>query len=177
MPIWIRAVCTKGVGGVSPEDLRAGVAAWLPRTAALYGEDDAEATVARLRVEQVAPEGPAGEGGFEVFRLRYAEEGDLFLRIERWAERARVAEEVGHLRDDLEGCEEDELGTVLACLDAAVEFVAIELQMSDTEGIGWPVGVAAAAFLAERGAGLIQAENEGWMAPRGRGVEHLLDND
>jgi hypothetical protein len=175
MSIWIRAVCTKSVGDVSPEDLRAGIAARLPRMAALYGEDDPEATIPRLRVE---PSGSAGEGGFGVLLLRYAEGDDRFLRVERWAERERVDDELGELRDDLEESDEDEVDTVLACLDAAVETVAIELQMSDTEGIGWPLAMAAAAFLAERGAGLIQAENEGWLAPRGLDdVEHLLDND
>jgi hypothetical protein len=174
MSIWVRAICTKSVAGVSAEALRAGVAERLPRLSSLYGEDDAADTVRRLRVEQA--EG-AAEGGFEVLLLRYLEEDERFLRVERWADRERVGEEIAELREDLEGSDEEEVDTVLACLDAAVETVAIELKMSDTEGIGWPVAIAAAAFLAERGAGLIQADNEGWLAPRGREVEHLLDND
>lgn len=177
MSIWVRAVCTSSVGAVTPEELRAAVAERLPALAALYGEAGAAEAAARLRVEEGGRGGPAGESGFGVLLLHYREEQDRFLRIERWAERDRVAEEIAELRDELEGCEEDEVDTVLECLDAAVETVAVELKMSDTEGMGWPVAVAAAASLAARGGGLIQADNEGWMAPRGRQVEHLVDND
>jgi hypothetical protein len=168
MSIWIRALCTKAVGDVTPAELRAGIAERLPLLAALYGEDDAEATAPRLRIE--------GETPMRAWELFYRDD-DHFIGVERWSEPAEVGEELDELRESLEDCDEDEVEDVLALLDRVVETVAFELKTSDCEGIGWPVAIAAAACLAARGEGIIQADGEGWMAPRGREVEHVLDGD
>lgn len=168
MAIWIRALCTKAVGDVTPAELRAGIAERLPLLASLYGEDDAEAAAARLRIE--------GEAPMRAWELFYRGD-DHAIGVERWSEPAEVREEIDELRETLADSDEDGVDDVRELLDRVVETVAFELKVSDCEGIGWPVAIAAAACLAARGEGLIQADGEGWMAPRGREVEHVLDGD
>jgi hypothetical protein len=171
MSIWVRALCTKSLDGLTPADLRDAIAARLPTLAALYGEDDAEPTLARLVVEDAKPSRP-----FAVWNLRYRGD-DTFVRVERWTNRDSVREETGELLERLEDCDEDEADDVRALLGDVVEAVGIELKMSDVEGIGWAVAIAAAACFAERGAGLIQADGEGYLEPRGREVAQVLDGD
>lgn len=172
MSIRVRAVCTKSLSGISPEDLRAGIAERLPRLAAFYGEPDPTETIARLRVERAGP-----EGGGDGLLVRYLEGDARGLRVERAVAPAEVKAEVGALLADLEDCDEEEVDEVRDCLAAAVEIAAIELAVSDAEGVGWPVVIAAAATLAARGEGLVQTEAEGWLAPSGSDVEHLIDAD
>lgn len=175
MGIWIRAICTKRLGALTPEELRAGIAARLKRLCVIYGEGDPAETIARLRVERgEAPEA----GGIEVFLLRYREDPGHSLRVERWLDPERVGGVVEELTRRLEDIEEDEdIEDACACLEAAVEVAAMELEVDDTEGVGWPLAIAAAAYLADRGEGLMQADREGWMMPDGDGIEHLIDAD
>jgi hypothetical protein len=168
MSLRIRALCPSSIAAVTAETLCNGIAERLPVLAAYYGEDGAEATIARLRADD------AGDGAWI---LRYAEGPSRSLRIERWTEPGRVAGEVAGMRALLSDCDEDGVEDVRALLDDVKEVVGIEIEMSDVEGIGWAVAIAAAACFAARGGGLIQAENEGWMAPDGRGVEQVLDGD
>jgi hypothetical protein len=168
MSIWVRALCPEPTGDLTPESLRTGIAERLPTVGAYYGEDGAEATVARLRVDDV------GDG---TWILRYAEDPSRSLRIDRWTQAKAVAREVAGVRALLSDCDEDGVEDVRALLDDVKEAVGIEVEMSDVEGIGWAVAIAAAACFAARGGGLVQAENEGWMAPEGRGVEQVLDGD
>ncbi len=167
MSIRVRALCTTSAAALTPEDLRAGIAERLPPLAALYGAEGHEETIARLRVE--ATETAA-------WLLRYRE-GESSLRVERRSTPEAVAEEVGPLREALADCDEEGVEDVLALLDDVIEAVGIELSMSDVEDIGWAVAIAAAACFAARGEGLIEADGEGWMAPRGREVEQVLDGD
>ena len=174
MSIWIRALCTVPVDALTPEDLCAGIAERLPLLAATYGEGGDQETIARLSVEVATPAGPAPQAS--VWLLRYRE-GEGFLRVERWSEPAAVAEEVGELREGLTDCDDEGVDDVRALLADVVETVGLELKMSDVEGIGWAVAIGAAACFAARGKGLVQADGEGWMAPRGNEVEHVLDGD
>ena len=120
----------------------------------------------------------AEAGGFGVYQLYFRGEGDArSVRVERWAEPARIKEEAARLLEAIEDCDEDDVDVVESAIAEAVEIVGFELTVSDTEGMGWPVVIAAAAYLADRGRGLIQADGEGWMAPKGRDVEHLIDAD
>jgi hypothetical protein len=168
MSIWVRALCSKPAGDMTPEMLRSGISERLAIVAAYYGEDGAEAVRSLLRIE---------DAGDAVWLLHYQGGDDHFLRIERWTKPAAVAEEVGELRERLEDCDEDGVEEVRELLDHVVETVGVELKMSDVEGIGWAVAVSAAACFAERGEGLVQADEEGWMAPEGLGVEQVLDGD
>ena len=163
---WIRALCTRAGDALAPEVLRAGIADRLPRLAAMYGEDEAEETVARLRVE-------ASTTGWRI----YYREGESFLCAERRTVPAAVAEEVGALRAELDACDEEGVDDARELLDRVVESVGIQMEMSDVEGIGWAVAIAAAACWAEAGEGLIKADGEGGMEPQGREVAQVLDGD
>jgi hypothetical protein len=177
MSIWVRAVCRASVSGVTPGELRAGIIERLAPMAVLYGESDHEAAAARVRVEAESASS-AEAGGFGVYRLYFRGEGDArSVRVERWAEPARVKEKAARLLEAIEDCDEDDVDVVESAIAEVVEIVGFELTVSDTEGMGWPVVIAAAAYLADRGHGLIQADGEGWMAPKGRDVEHLIDAD
>jgi hypothetical protein len=171
MSLWIRAVCPSSVASETIETLRNGISERLPTVAAYYGEDGADEVIARLHVDRVDD---VGDG---VWLLRYAEDPARALRIERRSRPDQVAREVAALREKLAGCDEDGVEDVRALLDDVKETVSVALEMSDVEGIGWAVAVAAAACFAARGEGLIQADEEGWMAPEGRGVEQILDGD
>lgn len=168
MSVWIRALCTKAVADVTPAELRAGIAERLPLLGPQYGEDDTEGAVAALRVE--------GEAPMRAWAL-FHRVGEHSIRLERWSDRGRVREELDMLRGTLEDCDEDGVDEVRELLDHVVETVALELSMGDCEGMGWPVAIAAAAYLAARGEGLVQADGEGWMEPHGRELEHVLDGD
>ncbi len=112
--------------------------------------------------------------------LRYREDTSRVLRVERWTEPRRVAVRgPGRAASNrLEDCDEDGVED-----DARPAWRRDgdrrdrPLQMTSFEGIGWAVAIAAAACFAEHGDGLIQADEEGWMAPEGQGVEQILDGD
>lgn len=174
MGIWIRAICTKRLGALTPEELRAGIAARLKRLCALYGEGDPAATIARLRVERAGQREPER---IEALLLRYREDPEHFLRVERWLDPDLVGGVIEEQTDLLADNDEEGIDDVRACLEAAVEVTSIQLKVEDTEGVGWPLAIAAAAYLADRGEGLIQADREGWMMPEGDGIEHLIDAD
>jgi len=171
MSTWVRALCAKPLDGLTPDELRASIAQRLPALATLYGEDSHTAALARLTIENADPARP-----FRVWWLRYRE-GEAALRIERWTAPAEVKDERNELLERLEDCDEDGVEDVTALLTDMVEMMGIELKMSDVEGIGWAVAVAAAACFAERGDGLIQADGEGYLEPTKNGVEHVLDGD
>ncbi len=172
MSVRIRAVCTTSLAGVTPEDLRAGIADRLQRLAAFYGEPDPAETLARLRVERVSQDEHA-----EIFAVRYQPDADHALRVERWTDLGRVEDQAQRLWNALEDCDEEGVDEVRDCIERVVEITVLELDVKDAVGIAWPIGVAAAATLAARGEGLIQADSEGWMKPRGLAVDHLIDAD
>src|SRR3954466_15551494 len=98
MSIWIRALCTRTVADVTPDDLRAGIVERLPVTAALYGEDDPDATVPHLRI--------AGEAPMRAWDLFYRGD-DVSIGVQRWSAPGDVREEVGELVASLSECDED----------------------------------------------------------------------
>jgi hypothetical protein len=173
MSIWVRALCTRPVGSLTPESLHRGIADRLPALAAYYGEDGALDTVARLRVEMAA----AGSSATSVWLLRYHEDPTHAIQAVCRTDPAAVAAEVSALRAGLDACDEEGVDEVRDVLDRVTEAVGLELSMSDVEGIGWPVAIAAAACFALPGEGLIQADGEGWMRARGRGVDQVIDGD
>lgn len=169
MSIWIRSVCRKSVVATTPEELRSGIAKRLKLLTYLYGEDDYEETVARLRVRNAS----AG-ATFEVYRLSYHQSDQKFIRAERWS-KPKIVEELKELIEVLEGRKDQGAEMIRQLLAEAIEVVAFELKQSDADGMGWPVAIAAAAYLAEKGDGAVHAEGEGWMGPTETEIEVLLD--
>ncbi|MFT3775971.1 MAG: hypothetical protein QM820_62295 [Minicystis sp.] len=168
MSVWIRALCTRTVADVTPADLAAGIAERLPLVASLYGEEGAEEVARRLRIEGQAP--------MSAWELFYRGD-EASIGLERWSKPGEVREEVDELLETLADSDEDGVEDVRELLGQVVETVAFELKLSDCEGMGWPVAIAAAAVLAARGEGIIQADGEGWMVPEGKEIEHVLDGD
>ena len=183
MSIWIRVVCRSSVADITPEALRAGIEERLTHLAKVYGEAGAEETTKLLTVEKgrEPKSKTADDSEFQVYQLRWKTDQAKAVRIERWID-DRAEEEVGELRDwledymaqeeDDEGCEE-----ISRALEGAEETVGLELKSTDTEGIGWAVLMAAAHFLAVKGEGIIRAEGEGWLAPEGGELRHVLEAD
>jgi len=60
-------------------------------------------------------------------------------------------------------------------LSSATETVSFEMALSDAEGTGLAISIAAASWLAETGDGTIQADDLGWMLPSGREVRFLCE--
>lgn len=168
MSMWVRALAQKPLGDVTPEELHAGIARWLPRLAAIYGEDGDEATIARLGVDGAAPL----RGG----AITYGSDG-ASIRFERTIDPTDVKRGAAELASAISDCDEDGVDDVREMLDQVVEIAKIEVSLSDCEGVGWPVAIAAAAYLAERGEGIVQADGEGFMVPSEGAMEHVLDGD
>jgi hypothetical protein len=170
MSVWIRAICRKSVTSTTPEELLTGITKRLMLLTYLYGEDDYEETMSRLRVENAS----SGET-FEVYRIYYQERGNGFIRVARWSKPNAVAQEVRELMESLEERKGLEVEMIRQLLAKAVEIVGLELKQTDADGMGWPVAIAAAAFLAEKGEGVVYADGEGWMEPTAKEVSILLN--
>jgi hypothetical protein len=165
MSMWVRVLSTKALGDLTPEELRRGLGRWLSRVAEDYGEDH-EGVLSRVRVEGAAPL----RGG----AIQY---GAGTIRFERTTDREGVEGEVAKLSATIEGSDEEGVEEVQELLGDVVEIAKLELSLADCEGIGWPIAIAAAAYLAERGEGIVQADREGWMAPEDGALEQVLDGD
>lgn len=161
MGIWIRAICTKSIGPLKDIDLKAALAdadfaLWAE--GADLDEEDGDAAERALRFEY--PKHRSQEYGL----LRYRDD-DHFIRFDRWTGEA-AREEADELAEmvDAEGAAADRVREVLA---RAVETVGFELKSSDAQGMGWPIALAAAMFIAERGQGLVQGDTDGdtWWDP------------
>lgn len=177
MSISIRVVCRSSLGDVTPEALSAGLVERLPKLANQYGEEGAAETAKHVAITRKKGSGD----GFDVFELRWRSDQQKPVRIERRAEE-RAEEELGELNDWLESYMAEEEGDdgveeIAHALQAAEEIVMLELSSSDTEGMGWPVAMAVAHYLAETGDGIVRAEGEGWLAPEEGELRHVLEAD
>ena len=86
MSIWIRVVNRSSLSDVTPEALRAGIVDRLPRLAANYGEEGAQAATEHVTVVH-RPKAGGASGEFDVFELRWAPDQKRPVRIERWVEK------------------------------------------------------------------------------------------
>jgi hypothetical protein len=154
---------------VIPEALVAGVGERLALLTYLYcpeSEERPDDVCKRLRVTM------QGEGAFDTWLLRYGRVHNAQMRIHRVARespatpfRRSGAEDVAYmasLRRDLEPRAGTEVRRVL---DSAHDVVTIAMTARAAQRMAWPVGVAAAAWLAARGDGLLHAPGSGWLAP------------
>ena len=60
-------------------------------------------------------------------------------------------------------------------LAGVVETIGFELKLSDAEGMGTPVAIAAAAKLVETFGGIVSADGYGWMLPSGNEVDVIME--
>jgi hypothetical protein len=169
MSIWIRAICRRSVEFTTPEELLTGITKRLMLLTYLYGEDDYEETTSRLRVENASR-----VETFEVYRIYYRQSGNSFIRVARWSKPSAVAEEVKELVESLEDRREPEAEMIRQLLAETIETVGLELKQSDADGMGWPVAIAAAAYLADKGKGVVH-DGQGWLQPTAKEVHILID--
>lgn len=164
MSIWIRSMHRQPVT-FTADELLAGIGERLTLLTCLYCPPDEEPVgdvLARLSLDLLAP---------GVWALRYRP-CDPFIRVELWHGPAARAE-ASELRDSISSLAGPAV-KVRALLDVVTEAFGFELKSSHAEGMGWPIAIAAAAWLAKRGDGLIYAESEGWMAPTPSEIRPVL---
>jgi len=172
MSIWVRAIVTESVP-LSPALLRAGIAERLASLTYLLcppQEEEPEDVLARLVIDNLTK-----PGGDLVYLLRYRADRAHFIRFERWTRPADVTEETAELRRMITSSSDTGTQQVLATLDAARETIAMGLTVNDADSMGWPLAFAAAAYCAEVGKGVLQADGSGWMRPDGSDVAWLID--
>lgn len=171
MSIWIKVYCQDSVASITPEDLSAGIAKRIRLLTYLFApeeEEDPDEVLERLRIEN---HGKAE--GFHVFQISYRKHSSQFIRVERWAGITAV-EEAHESLDMLTDEPGEAVESIRSMLKHSTESIGFELKVRDANSMGWPVSIAAAAWLAERSQGVIYAEGSGWMVPSPREVEFLL---
>jgi hypothetical protein len=127
-------------------------------------EEDPDVVLSRVRI--VSPSA-------DLLEIYYRADRDRFIHVERWSGDA-AAEEVGEALGALENEAGPGAERVREVLGRTVETVAFELKLSDAQGMGWPLAIAAAAKLAEECGGVIFADDSGWMVPHGNEVDFLV---
>jgi hypothetical protein len=167
MSIWIRTYSPRPLGPLDPTAFEAGIRQRLRLLTSLFcpdDEEDPDVVLSRLRISSRSP---------DLLEIYYRAEPERFIRVERWSGDA-AAEEVGEALEDLEDETAAGAEKVRALLGQTVETVAFELKLSDAQGMGWPLAIAAAAKLAEQRGGVIYADDSGWMVPSGNEVDWLV---
>jgi len=102
--------------------------------------------------------------------LYYRADSSTFIRLDR-NDRAAATE----LEEFL--CERKEPGIELVrqILSRTTEDVSFCLNSADLKGMGFPLSIAAAAYLVEQSGGLIQSGTYSWMIPDAQEVRILLE--
>jgi hypothetical protein len=174
MSIWVTVFCQDSVATATPPAMVAAIRKRLRFMTNLLCPDEEEPpdeVLGRLRIEDAR-----GGGTFERFHIYYRADGRRFLPAERWAGQA-CAQEVAETLEILEaeaGERKGDLDQVRRVLAGTKESVAFELKASDFRGMGWPVSVSAAAWLAEMSRGLIRDDAGRWMVPEEKDVTFLV---
>jgi hypothetical protein len=149
---------------VKPDELINGINKRLTLLSYLYGEDEPELFSPSIVTEDRG-------NNFDVFLLSYQENIPNPLRIERWHDRGKIIEEVAEFSDLI--ATDQNKNIINEYLENTIETVAIELKLSDTEGLGWPVAISIAAWIAEYADGIAYNENDGWFLPTEKEVKFL----
>lgn len=169
MSTWIRTIAKTSLSTVTPELLYEGIAGRLEEIAKLYAAGDEETpqqVLARLTITRADAQ-PFGE-----WQLQYATSGRA-ISIERAV--GKAWEPTRRALFDEVGSGDDPISARLrALLSEAKESVALELSASDARGMGLAVAIAAAASLARASEGVVRADGEGWLEPKGKSVSSLL---
>lgn len=145
MSVWVRALAREPVRELTPESLRSGIAKRLTLLTYLFcpeEEEDPEVVLGRLKIKEVSE--PSGN---LMWLLYYRPNTEVFIRLERWQDSEWVRGEAEELEEFLENHHGDELDQVRALLCDAKESFALELKARELNSMGWPLAIAAAAYL------------------------------
>jgi hypothetical protein len=171
--MWVIAYCERSIPPWKPKDLYLGIAARLPELTVLFDPDeqeDPDQVLGRLRIAPFAPEDPAS-----LWHIRYRDNlAPIVLS------RTAGDECAGRVREELT---ETALGRnrnrqakrIREILGRVTEEASFCLKASALESMGFPVAIAAAAFLVEQAGGVIKSCNASWMVPTKEGVEIILE--
>lgn len=169
MSFWVHAFCNESVASVTPKELADGIAERLTLLTYLFcpaEKEEPSDVLARLRIEDKST-----DGTFRVFLMHYRADSPVFIRIDRSDRGANdeLDQEVLSQR------KEPAVAKVRQMLDKATEDVSFCLKAHDIEAMGFPLSIAAAAYLVQRAGGLIQSGSYSWMVPSGREVEVIAE--
>jgi hypothetical protein len=171
MSFWIHAYCNASVAAVTAKELTDGIAERLSLLTYLFCPDEEEEpadVLARLKIEDRST-----NGEFQVFLMHFRADSPLFIRIDRSPNRGGIEELA---REILSARTEPELVRVRSMLSEAKEDVSFCLKAQDVEAMGFPLSIAAAAYLVHRaGGGVIQSGSYSWMVPKGREVDIIAE--
>jgi len=171
MRVYVRTFCRNSVASATPDAMQVGIAERLDDLLSQLCQNDeaaAEAILGRLRIENESE-----SNSFEVFHLHFRQDAAHSIRVERWAgysASVQVQEYLGLVDDS-----EPAAAIILDHLSDATEIVTFELSVRDAETAGLAVTIAAAAWLAEIGDGIVHADDLGWMLPAGKEVRFLCE--
>ena len=170
MSIWVRVVLSNPLGDtLSATNLREGIAERLTLLTYLFcpeDEEDPKDVLNRLQIEPIRDD--------RSFLLKYRLD-DLFIRLDIGG--GDIEEERQELESNLEGLAGHGVRVVKEALSATREIAAFALKAHDLDSMGWPLTIAAAAYLADKGGGLIQADGRGWMRPTEKEIEFVLEDE
>jgi hypothetical protein len=172
MSSWVRVFVGNPVD-LTPDSLRGGIAHRLELLTYLFcpeDEEDPEDVLSRLTIQSVST-----KSGDLAYALRYRAGSGHFIRLDRTTDPLAIEGEISEFLELLENRTEPEASRVRSALQSVRETYALDLKASDLNSMGWPLAIAAAAFLADEGAGIIQADGSGWMLPHGREVSWVLN--
>lgn len=159
--IWVRACCVRDV----EIDLQALAQSISRRWQGVASELKTPSQLPLLRIQ------PAGEPGREAWLIHHGEEGGQ-LHLERWSGKAAQTQ-VQELLEELEGRDEPGARRVREVLARTVEMVGLEVRR-DSPGPALSLALAAAAYVAEHGKGLVHADGYGWAEATPASVELLI---
>jgi hypothetical protein len=167
------------LAAVTPGALLAGIGERLTLLTYLFcpeKEEHSDVVLARLRVT----EDRGSPTGFELWSLRYGRPHNAVMRIQRSAmdtpatpSRLSGKDSVAHTTGVYRRLEPRGGKEVDAVLEAVHDVVIITMTKRAARTMAWPVGVGAAAWLAEHGHGVLFAAGAGWFAPTAREVRLL----
>ena len=171
MSFWIHAFCNESVASVQPQELKSAISKRLSLLTSLFcpeNEEDPEIVLERLRIENI-PE----SSDFQSFLIHYGPVGSTFIRADR-NDRSGVDELVA---DILPSIADAGVRKIEPMLRTVIDDVSFCLKVDDVQGMGFPLAIAAAAYLVERAGGLIQSGTYSWMEPYGNEVRMLHEID
>ena len=170
MSFWIHAYCNESVASVTPNELASGIAERLSLLTYLFcpaEEEEPSEVLTRLKIEDKST-----NGSFQVFLMHYRQDSPVFVRIDRTPDRGGIEELDQEVLANRDG---PSIARVRGMLAKVKEDVSFCLKAHDVEAMGFPLSIAAAAYLVQKAGGLIQSGTYSWMVARGREVEIIAE--
>jgi hypothetical protein len=173
--MWVVAICERPVGQLRPKDLLVGIARRLAELTAFFDpdeEEDPDEIIRRLTIRPYDPKDPTS-----CLHLAYRDDHAPIVMDRVSGERCAADNE----EELAEGAIRRKRGAaarrIRDVIGRAEERFAFCLKTSHLESMGFPIAVAAAASLVERGGGVIRSCETSWMEPDGDGVRIILEYD